>query len=78
MTEFEYKVKWCPLCNQGWVQIVKEKNTGVLFVYCNECEAEWNSPENISIDNAKRDSFGATDVPSMEEIKNKGWSEFLM
>ena len=41
------KVKWCPICNQGWVEIVKEIETNKLFCYCWECESEWDDPARI-------------------------------
>ena len=37
-----YKIAWCPLCEQGWVVIVKDKQTSQLYAYCTECETEWN------------------------------------
>ena len=39
-----YKIAWCPLCEQGWVVIVKDKHTSQLYAYCTECETEWNDP----------------------------------
>ena len=39
-----YKIAWCPLCEQGWVVIVKDKQTSQLYAYCTECETEWNDP----------------------------------
>lgn len=44
---YENKVKWCPICNQGWVEIVKDISTETLFCCCSECESEWNTPFNI-------------------------------
>lgn len=43
----ENKVKWCPVCEQGWVKIVKEINTDKLYLCCSECEAEWSDPDKI-------------------------------
>ncbi len=32
----KYKVSWCPVCNQGWVETAKEEKTGILFLCCNK------------------------------------------
>lgn len=39
-----YKIAWCPICDQGWVEIVKDSKTSQLYAYCTECETEWNDP----------------------------------
>ena len=33
-----YKIAWCPLCEQGWVVIVKDKQTSQLYAYCTEIQ----------------------------------------
>lgn len=32
MEFYKNKVAWCPICDQGWVEIYKDKNTKNLFV----------------------------------------------
>lgn len=75
--QFEYKVIWCPVCNQGWVEIVKDKETQKLFLCCSECETEWLDPSNIKNDNGTQDNFGQAVNPSIDEIKNKKWDLFM-
>ncbi|UPM54803.1 hypothetical protein [Gottfriedia acidiceleris] len=48
MNYYKNKVAWCPICDQGWVEIVKDVVTNDLFVYCNECESEWNQPSEVN------------------------------
>lgn len=74
---YDFKVKWCPICNQGWVQIVKEKETGNLFLCCEECESEWNNPEQILGEKATRDVYGYIEDPTMDEVKEKKWDSYL-
>lgn len=65
-----YKIAWCPLCEQGWVVIVKDKHTSQLYAYCTECETEWNDPAK----GIKEESclpfgaFGQFVPPTFEEI----------
>lgn len=76
---FDYKVRWCPVCSQGWVEIVKDKASGTLFVTCSECEAEWLSPEEIGRPNAgSRNKFGQIVAPTEAEIDAKGWRKFTL
>ena len=44
-----YRVAWCPICNQGWVEIVKNRKSGLLYLCCDECKAEWTNPEEIGV-----------------------------
>ena len=30
--ENEFKVGWCPICNQGWQVIIMDADTGKLYV----------------------------------------------
>ncbi|PKM80589.1 MAG: hypothetical protein CVU89_12690, partial [Firmicutes bacterium HGW-Firmicutes-14] len=76
--EYNYKVVWCPICNQGWVEIVKEKDTNELFILCSECETEWDTPNEISVKNGTRSKYGRVIEPTHEEIINKGWQNFIL
>ena len=31
----------CPICREGRVVIAKENSSGRLYLFCEECEAEW-------------------------------------
>lgn len=77
MDMYKYKVKWCPVCNQGWVQIVKEKESGTLFVCCSECETEWSNPEEIQIENGTQCVYGSTEELTMDEVRKIGWEGAL-
>ena len=56
---YENKVKWCPICNRGWVEIVKDISTSTLFCCCTECESEWSTPFDIEKSTCNlEDNFG--------------------
>ncbi len=79
MNTYEYKVAWCTICNQGWVEIVKDRTTKKLFVCCSECESEWDSPDNVkSKDLATQDTFGQIDRPNYDEIVQRGWEKYIL
>lgn len=39
-------LSWCKHCNQGWVCIVKDINSGKLYCECGEDFTLWTSPED--------------------------------
>lgn len=39
-----YQIGWCPLCNQGWQVVRRERHSHHLFIRCEECLTEWDSP----------------------------------
>ena len=41
-----YNIGYCKICKQGLLEIVKDKLTKKIFICCDECEAEWNNPED--------------------------------
>ncbi len=75
----KYKISWCPTCNQGWVTIVKEIETQKLFLYCWECETEWNKPQDVKdINIGTHDQYGRIEEPSYEDIQKKNWEGFII
>lgn len=76
--KYKYKVKWCPVCEQGWIEIVKDKITGKLFLCCSDCETEWRDPLEIKKDNGTWGSFGMIEEPSDEEILKEGWQKYII
>ena len=76
---YENKVKWCPICNQGWIGIVKDVNSGELFCCCSECENEWNDPGDITKELCNRNyTYGQICGPDESEIDSKGWSKYII
>ncbi|NML34249.1 hypothetical protein [Paraburkholderia antibiotica] len=75
---YEHKVKWCPVCNQGWVEVVKDKASGELFLCCDECETEWTSPDAIANGTGTQGKFGMVEAPDECEIESLGWAQYIM
>lgn len=76
---YKNKVKWCPVCDQGWVQIFKGKNTQNLVLLCDECFSEWSLPDTILSSNTI--STCSNDLiidPLDEEINELGWSKYIL
>mgnify|MGYP001782236288 FL=1 len=74
-----YKIAWCPLCEQGWVVIVKDKQTSQLYAYCTECETEWNDPtKGIKEESCLSfGTFGQFVPPTFEEISKSDWYKYI-
>ncbi len=74
----KYNVTWCPICNQGWVKIVKDEKSGLLYLCCDECEAEWTNPDEIGVwGKGSRCRYGKIIIPTPEDIQSKGWEKYL-
>lgn len=79
MSSYKFKVGWCPVCNQGWIQIVKDVKTHKLFLLCSECESVWHDPKDIkSAKKAKRINELNITKPTIKEIKEIGWDKYLI
>lgn len=67
------------MCDQGWVQIVKDIETKKLYLCCSECETEWINPENIEKNTClKFNSFGKYTTPSEKDIENAKWTNYII
>ena len=69
-------VEWCPICSQGWIEIAKEKETGQLFCYCNECESEWTEPCDVELEVLTINRFGEVTEPTVDEIVQRVWGKY--
>lgn len=67
-------VAWCPFCNQGFIEIVKDSANGKLLLLCAECDTTWDKPSDIKLDNPTNYKFtGKLEIPSMREVQEIGW-----
>lgn len=77
--DYRFKVAWCRVCKQGWVEIVQEISTGRLFFRCDECETCWDYYEDIQNPNTgEHEKYGRIEEPTYEEIKKKGWEKYIL
>ena len=73
----KYKCGWCPLCNQGWIIIVKDIQTSNLYLRCAECDTEWINPYKLVKENCLQfNTFGKYALPTEKEIADIGWLNF--
>ena len=77
--DYKYRAAWCPVCQQGWIEFVKDIATGLIYLCCNECEVEWSNPEDIFDSNkGTRFKYGNSIEPTKEEILSKGWGRYII
>ncbi|CAM5223552.1 hypothetical protein UACE39S_02409 [Ureibacillus acetophenoni] len=77
MDIYEFKVKWCKVCDQGWVEIVKDKNNENLLLQCSECMSQWNGITELSSDIFSEDEIEVI-KPEIEDIIKKGWAKYIV
>lgn len=77
-SNYKYKVSCCPICNQGIVAIVKEEKSELLYLCCDECMAEWTTPEDVGVyGKGSRLKFGKSIEPTIEDIRASGWDKYI-
>ena len=79
MDKYINKIVWCPICNQGWVEILKDSETNELFCYCSECESEWDDITNITKNSANSpEKHKQVCEPKESEIIEKNWDKYII
>ncbi len=72
------RVKWCPVCNQGWVQFVRDRSKQQIYLCCDECESEWVDPGEIRRDNGTQGLFEGSEDVDIEDLEQVGWHAYLL
>ncbi|WP_341201338.1 hypothetical protein [Planomicrobium okeanokoites] len=76
---YNFKVAWCLVCAQGWVEIVREKETNNLFFLCEECETQWKTITDVlNNKNGIHDDTSIVTEPFLEEVERMGWSGLIL
>lgn len=76
---YQYKISWCYVCNQGWIEIVKEKETNKIFFMCNECESEWDSINDLLNKKGNtQDKYGEITTPDEQDIFNNNLDKYIL
>ena len=74
-----FYIAWCPFCNQGWIEIVKDPGNGKLLLLCTECDTTWDKPGDIESDNPMDYGFiGTSEIPSINEVQEMDWYKLLI
>ncbi|PWW17063.1 hypothetical protein DFO73_1347 [Cytobacillus oceanisediminis] len=77
--EYLYKVAWCPICSQGWIEIVKDVETKELFLMCEECLSEWEHPNNVTVKNVISEiNDNQVTAPTHKEIRSADWEKYII
>ncbi|MFD1736658.1 hypothetical protein ACFSCX_08770 [Bacillus salitolerans] len=74
---YEFKVKWCFVCDQGWIEIVKGTRKENLFLQCSECFSQWEGIDELNKKIYKLDEEEAIE-PDSKEIIIKGWGRYII
>ena len=70
----EHSFGECPICGQGQLVAMKSSSTGHLLVMCDECESQWQSPDQAqSFKNALPHEIFDIQRASLEEIRKSHW-----
>jgi hypothetical protein len=68
----------CPVCSQGRRIIARDDATGTLYVVCEECESEWETPaESRSVDAATQGVHGRSTFLDRADLVDHPWKQFL-
>ena len=68
----------CRLCRQGRLLVAKVLGTGARFVFCEECESEWEHPGLIRrFDRATRDGAGECLLMRRAEVLSGDWGQYV-
>jgi hypothetical protein len=68
----------CPACSQGRQLIARNNNSGKLFILCEDCYAEWRSPEEArDLDAPAPDTSGPCTMLTREDIADHPWRKFV-
>ena len=77
-----YYIGQCPTCGKyGRLEIDKDIADNKYLIICEECLAEWDSPQDaIKNINGRRDSCHERRIrnASFDEIKDIGWDKFIV
>jgi len=75
---YNAKIKWCHVCDQGWVSIVKT-NENYHYCLCEECETEWDTPKDClnKVEGTHFKYSSAVEL-SDEDIEKNKWKQFII
>ena len=69
----------CSLCGQGRVLVLREDSTGAIYVGCEECGSEWDSPEAAgNPELATQGLHKRSTVVERGSLAGHSWARFLM
>ena len=81
MKEQIFYIGNCPVCYEyGRLEIDKDLTTGKYLVYCEECLAEWDSPQDAlkNVNGRRNFEGGPVRSASLDEIVSLGWDKYVV
>jgi hypothetical protein len=79
MMNNKFHIGWCPFCNQGWIDIVKDSSQNRMLLLCDECFTTWDNPTDIQLNNPmKYELLNKLETPSLNEIQEMGWDKLII
>lgn len=79
-SDFSYSIGECGLCGQGALLICVDRSIASLFIFCNECESQWESPESYNNGDDRIPShqeYTSIKDAFIDEISEEGWAKFI-
>lgn len=75
----DFHIAWCPFCNQGWVNVIKDSGNKKLLLLCYECDTTWDNPIDAGLNEPMNYNLvGKLELPSIKEIQEIGWDKLLI
>jgi transcription elongation factor Elf1 len=72
-------IGWCPFCDQGWVNAVKDSGNSKIFLLCYECDTIWDTHENFLLGESNNYNLvGEVEIPSPKDIEDYGWDKLII
>jgi hypothetical protein len=65
----------CVICSQGMLYIARATASQELFVSCEECLSEWESPTTVSIGKSTWGKHESAELVEYEDLKDHPWLE---
>jgi uncharacterized Zn ribbon protein len=68
----------CPVCGQGRLIVARDHSSQSLYVLCEECESEWESPEESkTAEAATHDVHGQSTLLDRLDLEEHPWRKWL-
>lgn len=70
---YEHKVDWCDVCEQGWVEKNKNSVSNRIVFKCSECFVEYESYDKINKEAIKDSIDYSISIREQEIVENNLW-----
>lgn len=68
----------CPICGQGLLCVMRDGQTSVMHIACDDCGAVWMNPEKLDSESTSpRNTFSSPRLATRHEVSTHTWSRFV-